>query len=106
MLFKIHNITIKTITKTLEDGKYNNGSVVSRTIKGNIQDFELDELLLEEFGGKVKKACLVVSPDLVEVDEFVVFNSEDYRIMKVANYSNQPVVKKGSFQAVGVVFDE
>jgi hypothetical protein len=104
-LFGIHEITVKNTPITLTDGKYAPGTTTTRTIKGNIQPYQPDENLLQEFGDRVQKFCAVVTNESILMDEVVVFNSENYRVVKVKNMSNQGLVKNGNIQAIGAVFD-
>ncbi|HQM83879.1 MAG TPA: hypothetical protein PLD55_04265 [bacterium] len=104
-LFGIHSITVKNTPVTLVNGKYTAGTTVTRTIRGNIQPYQPDENLLQEFGDRVQKFCAVVTSESILIDEVVVFNSDNYRVIRVKNMSNQGLVKNGNIQAIGAVFD-
>jgi hypothetical protein len=105
-LFKNESITVKNIPVTLTDGKYVNGTTVTRTIKANIQQLEPDDKKNETYGGRIKKIIQLVTNEQIYVDEFVTYNSEDYLIVSKRDYTKQNLVKLGNIQAIGVIYND
>lgn len=101
-MFNRETVTVKTLTKTLADGKYTT-TETTKNITASIQNYEPDELILQEFGDRFREWVLIVSSSELKTEEVVNWRSKNFRIMRVSNYSNIGLIKSAQYQALGVL---
>lgn len=102
-LFRNQSINIKSYPLVLTDGKYTKGTAATRTIKGNLQPFQPDKMLIEQYSGRIEKFCVLRTNDLVAINEFIISGTDEYRIIELKNFTNQGLVKKAAFRAIGAL---
>lgn len=101
-MFNRESITVKSFVKVLADGKYTE-TVTTRTQTVSIQNYEPDEILLQDYGDRFKEWVLIVSFTELNTDEVVTWRGKEYRIMKNSNYSNIGFLKSAQYQALGAL---
>lgn len=102
-LFQRLTLTVATYTNTLNTstGEYTKLPTL-RKIRASVQPADPETLeMLPEFD-KAQKYILIVTGDLVAEKEVVVYNSENYRIIKVDDFRDMGLLSKGYIQAIGV----
>ena len=102
-LFGNQSINIKNYPLVLTDGKYSKGTATTRTIKGNFQPFQPDKMLIEQYAGRVEKFCVLRTNESVSINEYIISGNDEYRIIELKNFTNQGLVKKAAFRAIGAL---
>jgi len=102
-LFEMANYRVYTYIKTLNSttGKYETTQTI-RNIRATIQplDPEMVDILPE--GDRTKKAILIATSSAVVDNEVIVYKSDNYRIVKVDDFSDFGLVTKARYQLIGV----